>query len=141
MRKRMVRDRTRTVAQRLLLCAVAVTVAVAPLTFGQTGPRPDDRVVRERVDALLKQMTLEEKIGQLSQLFDFGEVKKIDEAVAGGHVGSLLFVTAQADINRFQHLACDKTRVHIPLIFGYDVIHGFRTICPVSIAMAASWDP
>jgi len=141
MRKTMVRDRTKALAQRLLLCAVAATLAIAPLTFGQTGPRPDDRVVRERVDALLKQMTLEEKIGQLSQLFDFGEVKKIDEAVAGGHVGSLLFVTDPAEINRFQHVAVDKTRVHIPLIFGYDVIHGFRTIFPVPIAMAASWDP
>jgi len=57
-------------------------------------------------------MTLR-KDGQLSQLFDFGEVKKIDEAVAGGHVGSLLFVTDPAEINRFQHLAVDKTRVHI----------------------------
>jgi len=53
----------------------------------------------------------------------------------------LLFVTDPAEINRFQHLAVDKTRVHIPLIFGYDVIHGFRTIFPVPIAMAASWDP
>src|SRR6266404_7622366 len=140
MRKK-TRTRTKALAQRLLVCAVAVTVAIAPLTFGQTGSRPDDRVVRERVDALLKQMTLEEKIGQLSQLFDFGEVKKIDEAVAGGHAGSLLFVTDPAEINRFQHLAVDKTRVHIPLIFGYDVIHGFRTIFPVPIAMAASWDP
>src|SRR5712672_36008 len=134
---------TKALAQKLLVCAVAVTLAIAPLAFGQSssGPRPDDRVVRERVDALLKQMTLEEKIGQLSQLFDFGEVKKIDEAVAGGHVGSLLFVTDPAEINRFQHVAVDKTRVHIPLIFGYDVIHGFRTIFPVPIAMAASWDP
>jgi len=134
---------TKALAQKLLVCAVAVTLAIAPLAFGQSssGPRPDDRVVRERVDALLKQMTLEEKIGQLSQLFDFGEVKKIDEAVAGGHAGSLLFVTDPAEINRFQHLAVDKTRVHIPLIFGYDVIHGFRTIFPVPIAMAASWDP
>jgi len=139
----MVRDRTKALVQRLLLCAVAVTVAIAPLTFGQSssGSRPDDQVVRERVNALLKQMTLEEKIGQLSQLFDFGEVKKIDEAVVGGHVGSLLFVTDPAEINRFQRLAVDKTRVHIPLIFGYDVIHGFRTIFPVPIAMAASWDP
>ncbi len=141
MRKKTRLIRTTALAQRLFVCAVAV--AIAPLAFGQSssGSRPDERVVRERVDALLKQMTLEEKIGQLSQLFDFGEVKKIDEAVVGGHVGSLLFVTDPAEINRFQHLAVDKTRVHIPLIFGFDVIHGFRTIFPVPIAMAASWDP
>jgi beta-glucosidase len=102
------------------------------------------------VDALLKQMTLEEKIGQLSQLFDFGKDKPkdmtldqrtLDEAITGGRVGSLLFVTDPAEINRLQHLAVDRSRVHIPLIFGYDVIHGFRTIFPVPIAMAASWDP
>jgi beta-glucosidase len=135
------RTRTKAFAQGLFVCALVVSTL--PLAFGQgsSASRPDDRIVRERVDALLKQMTLEEKIGQLSQLFDFGEVKKIDEAVVGGHVGSLLFVTDPAEINRFQHLAVDKTRVHIPLIFGYDVIHGFRTIFPVPIAMAASWDP
>src|SRR6267142_2119230 len=124
------RTRTKAFAQGFFVCALVVSTL--PLAFGQSssGSRPDDQVVRERVDALLKQMTLEEKIGQLSQLFDFGEVKKIDEAVVGGHVGSLLFVTDPAEINRFQHLAVDKTRVHIPLIFGYDVIHGFRTIFP-----------
>ncbi len=55
--------------------------------------------------------------------------------------GSLLFVTDPATINRLQHMAVEKTRLHIPLIFGFDVIHGFRTIFPVPIAMAASWDP
>jgi beta-glucosidase len=141
MRKKTRRDRTRIRARRFLTCLLAV--ATAPVSFAQTssGPAPDDRVVHERVDALLRQMTLGEKIGQLSQLFDFGEVKKIDEEVTAGRVGSLLFVTDPAEINRFQHLAVDKTRLHIPLIFGYDVIHGFRTIFPVPIGMAASWDP
>ena len=84
------RTRTKAFAQGFFVCALVVSTL--PLAFGQSssGSRPDDRVVRERVEALLKQMTLEEKIGQLSQLFDFGEVKKIDEAVVGGHVGSLL---------------------------------------------------
>jgi beta-glucosidase len=87
-------------------------------------------------------MTLEEKIGQLSQLFDFPQSKTpIDEEVSKGEVGSLLFVTDPVEINRLQHLAVEKTRLHIPLIFGFDVIHGFRTIFPVPIAMAASWDP
>jgi beta-glucosidase len=137
--------------QRLFACALAVLST--PLAFGQAGPSaaaPDDRAVRERVEALLKQMTVEEKIGQLSQLFDFGKDKPkdmtldqstLDELIAGGRVGSLLFVTDPAEINRMQHLAVEKTRSHIPLIFGYDVIHGFRTIFPVPIAMAASWDP
>ncbi len=117
--------------------------AIAPLTSSQTPATapPDDAAVHQRADALLKEMTLEEKIGQLSQLFDFGKSKEIDDAVAKGQLGSLLFVTDPVETNRLQHLAVDKTRLHIPLIFGFDVIHGFRTIFPVPIAMAASWDP
>jgi len=150
MRRKTRRTRTRTLAQRLLVCALAVAIGPSAIAQTSSGTAPDDRVVRERVDALLKQMTLEEKIGQLSQLFDFGKDKPkdmtldqrtLDEAITGGRVGSLLFVTDPAEINRLQHLAVDRSRVHIPLIFGYDVIHGFRTIFPVPIAMAASWDP
>ena len=117
--------------------------AIAPLTSSQTPATapPGDAAVHQSADALLKEMTLEEKIGQLSQLFDFGKSKEIDDAVAKGELGSLLFVTDPAETNRLQHLAVDKTRLHIPLIFGFDVIHGFRTIFPVPIAMAASWDP
>jgi len=111
-------------------------VACGTLAFPQSGPTVD-----QRVDDLLKQMTTEEKIGQLSQLFDFGDPKPIEAEVAKGHLGSLLFVTDPAVINRFQHMAVEQTRLHIPLIFGFDVIHGFRTIFPVPIAMAASWDP
>lgn len=130
-----------TFARKISLCALALSAA--PLTSAQissTAPL-DDHVVQQRVDALLKEMTLEEKIGQLSQLFDFGKVKPIEDAVVNNRVGSLLFVTDPAEINRFQHLAVEQTRLHIPLIFGYDVIHGFRTIFPVPLAMAASWDP
>jgi beta-glucosidase len=120
-----------------------LVLAIAPLAFGQTPATapPDDAAVRERANLLLKQMTLEEKTGQLSQLFDFGKEKAIDDAVSKGQLGSLLFVTDPAEINRLQHLAVEKARLHIPLIFGFDVIHGFRTIFPVPIAMAASWDP
>ena len=113
------------------------------LTFAQASSNtpPDEQVVRQRVDALLKEMTLEEKIGQLNQLFKFAPSKEIDDAVARGQLGSLLFVTDPKEINRLQHLAVENTRMHIPLIFGFDVIHGFRTIFPVPLAMAASWDP
>jgi len=123
---------------KLVLCAVSAWMTV--MAPAQTGPM-DDRTVDKRVNELMAQMTPEEKIGQLSQLFMFAPSKSIDDAVAKGQVGSLLFVTNPATINRLQHLAVEKTRLHIPLIFGFDVIHGFRTIFPVPIAMAASWDP
>jgi beta-glucosidase len=127
----------------VIALAFALALSFIPLSFCQTSSAtpPGDQAVHQRVDSLLKAMTLDEKIGQLSQLFDFRTEKAIDDAVAKGRVGSLLFVTDPSEINRLQHLAVDQTRLHIPLIFGFDVIHGFRTIFPVPIAMAASWDP
>jgi beta-glucosidase len=85
-------------------------------------------------------MTTDEKIGQLSQIFVFG-TKHAEELSRAGNLGSVLFVTDPAQINRLQHAAVDGSRLHIPLMFGLDVIHGFRTIFPVPIGMAASWDP
>ncbi len=92
-----------------------------------------------KANALLAQLTLEEKIGQISQFFAFPGMP-IDDAVKTGRVGSLLFVTDPKEINRLQDLAA-QSRLRIPLIFGFDVIHGFRTIFPVPLGMAASWDP
>jgi beta-glucosidase len=101
--------------------------------------RAQDEVSR-RADALVAQMTLDEKIGQLNQLFVFGNPPS-DAQVRGGTIGSLLFVSDPAVVNRLQHTAVEGSRLHIPILFGFDVIHGWRTIFPVPIAMAASWDP
>lgn len=65
----------------------------------------------------------------------------VESALREGVAGSLLFVTDPAEINRLQRLAVDGNRLGIPVLFGFDVIHGLRTILPVPIAMAASWDP
>lgn len=120
----------------MLKSAACLTVLIATgSALAQTGP------VERRVDRLLAQMTLQEKIGQLSQLFVLGDPAQAEDRVAKGQVGSLLFVADPKVINRLQHAAVDRTRLHIPLIFGFDVIHGFRTIFPVPIALAASWDP
>ncbi len=93
------------------------------------------------VDALIRRMTLEEKIEQMSQiaLNEPQTVPPEDQARKG--VGSFLFITDPVRINRLQHIAVEESRLHIPLIFGFDVIHGFRTIYPVPLALAASWDP
>src|SRR5215471_12101522 len=101
-----------------------------------------DDQARSFVDDLLKKMTLEEKVGQMSQVaLNTPDRSTRDERVLKGEVGSFLFVRDPKEIDRLQHLAVEKGRLHIPLIFGFDVIHGFRTIYPVPIAMAASWDP
>ena len=67
--------------------------------------------------------------------------KMVEGSVTAGGATSLLFVTDPAEINRLQRLAVEDSRLGIPLLFGFDVIHGLRTILPVPIAMAASWDP
>jgi beta-glucosidase len=123
-----------------------------------TGSGHDDAEVAERVDALIARMTVAEKAGQLTQYFYFGSLPSegnqdapgaplpgqaaaVEAALARGEVGSLLLVTDPAEVNRLQRLAVAGNRHGIPVVFGFDVIHGLRTIFPVPIAMAASWDP
>jgi beta-glucosidase len=107
--------------------------------------------IEERVEELLAAMTLEEKAGQLTQYFYFGtpdaavgttvqEGGEVEEAMRRGGVGSLLFQTDPGAINRLQRSTIEGNRHGIPALFGFDVIHGLRTIFPVPIAMAASWD-
>lgn len=99
-------------------------------------------VQADRVEALLAAMTVEEKAGQLSQFFVFERGSEPVEAeIAAGRVGAVLFVRDPAEIARLQRVAVEQTRLGIPLLFAFDVIHGLRTIFPVPIAMAASWDP
>ena len=117
------------------------SLAQTSQTHVTRSPAPDAEV-KKRVDTLLQQMTPEEKVGQMSQLFLFTKPDAaIESRLAKGQLGSLLFVTDPAVINHLQHVAVEQSRLHIPLLFGFDVIHGFRTIFPVPIAMAASWDP
>jgi beta-glucosidase len=136
----MIVSKTALSARRILLALYAAAL-LAPSVLAQTSAPPSDQAVHQRVESLLKQMNQEEKLGQLNQLFMFGPSQAIEDGVKKGEVGSLLFVTDPTQINRLQHLAVDNSRLHIPLIFGFDVIHGFRTIFPVPLAMAASWDP
>lgn len=109
----------------------------------QAGPFSAE--ARQKAEDLLKQMTLDEKVGQLNQ--SAGIVipglanDKPDDLIVQGRVGSILWLTDVKEINRLQHLAVEKSRLHIPILFGFDVIHGYRTVFPVPLAMASSWDP
>ena len=106
---------------------------------------PSDAEVSARAKALIAQMTPDEKAGQLSQYFYIAQfpplAKAVDDDIAQGRASSLLFVTDPAQINHAQRIAVEKTRLKIPLLFAFDVIHGLRTIMPVPLGMAASWDP
>lgn len=106
-----------------------------------------NKALNKKVDALLGKMTLDEKVGQLVQ-FSAGAPtgpgtgrESYDAMIAEGQVGSLLNVADAKKANAFQHIAMEKSRLHIPLLFGLDVIHGYKTIFPVPLALASSFDP
>jgi len=103
-----------------------------------------DAKIKTKVEELLAKMTLEEKIGQLTQVggVQFGpNMPKPEDVIKQGQAGSVLWVNDPVTINRLQKIAVEQTRLHIPVIFGLDVIHGFHTIYPMPLALAASWDP
>ena len=131
----------------LLMLASLVSLPAA----AQSAPIPNAQLasseLNARVDSLLKKMTLEEKLGQLTQ-YNVGDATgpnasnlKYDDLAAKGQVGSFLNVVTADATNHFQHIAVEKSRLHIPLVFGQDVIHGHRTTFPSPLAIAASWDP
>jgi len=121
----------------------SVLVAAAAMAAAQSPPVSEEST--RRAQALLKQMTVEEKIGQLnlSSGVNLGDLapRTTDEMIAQGRVGAILWLTNTKEINRLQHLTVEKSRLHIPILFGLDVIHGYRTLFPVPLAMASSWDP
>src|SRR6202158_4193416 len=100
-----------------------------------------------RIESLLPGMTLEEKIGQLVQ-YSAGQATgpgtgrtDYKDMIARGQIGALLNVIDTPLVNEYQHIAVEKSRLHIPLLFGLDVIHGFRTEFPIPLGMASTWDP
>ncbi len=122
------------------LSIAAVAVLVAARCASPQSSISGDREIDRKVEALLGQMTVEEKIGQLTQSFHFVNNAKSDQRVINGELGAYVQETDPAEINRLQHLAVEKSRLHIPLIFMMDVIHGYGITFPVPIATAASWD-
>ena len=125
--------------RRNTLC-IAVTLALgsgAPATLAAQRPATE-----QHIDSLLARMTLEEKLGQLNQLsVDQQPTAEQLAQVRKGLVGSLFNLTGAAATRDAQRVAMTESRLHIPLIFGHDVIHGYRTIFPIPLGEAASWDP
>jgi len=100
-----------------------------------------------RVESLLSKMTLDEKIGQLVQ-YSAGQPTgpgtgrtDYEDMIAKGQIGALFNISTAKETNAYQRLAVEKSRLKIPIVFGLDVIHGFRTVFPVPLAMASTWDP
>jgi beta-glucosidase len=111
------------------------------------GPNLVDALVEQKMDVLLRKMTLEEKVGQLVQ-YSVGQPAgpvtgptEYKDMIIKGEVGALFNITTARDSNAYQRLAVENSRLKIPLIFGLDVIHGFRTGFPIPLGLASTWDP
>ncbi|HYY72745.1 MAG TPA: glycoside hydrolase family 3 N-terminal domain-containing protein, partial [Candidatus Bathyarchaeia archaeon] len=134
----------------LLLCPLAPPSAPS----SERAPHSDssaaalsDLGIEKKIDELLHKMTLEEKVGQLVQ-YSAGQPTgpgtgrtDYDDMIRKGEVGALFNITTARQVNAFQHVAVEQSRLHIPLLFGLDVIHGFRTEFPVPLGLSASWNP
>ncbi|HZD04799.1 MAG TPA: glycoside hydrolase family 3 N-terminal domain-containing protein, partial [Longimicrobiales bacterium] len=126
------------------VCSAPLLWALAACSSGSSRPAAQ---ADPFVDSILGLMTLEEKVGQLTQWRgvwgDTGPVVEEggEDEVRNGEVGSFLGVYGADYTRRLQRIAVEESRLGIPLLFAHDVIHGFRTIFPVPLAEASSWDP
>jgi beta-glucosidase len=127
----------------LALLAASNLLVLAPNVCAQRPASANPQTAEQRADALLKQMTLVEKIGQLNQGAGamLADAPPADDQIRKGLAGSILWVSEPAAINRIQKVAVEESRLHIPLLIGLDVIHGYHTIFPPPLAMSATWDP
>jgi beta-glucosidase len=113
-----------------------------PLTAAKPKAPGAHSSIDAKVKSLLAKMTLEEKIGQLVQYSPWKSTEdKIKGETAEGKVGSLLNVFGAKNANEYQKIAVEKTRLHIPLLLGLDVIHGYKTIFPIPLAEDCAWNP
>ena len=102
----------------------------------------NDLKAKAKIEDLISQMTIEEKIGQMSQLAGTsGLDERLLDAIRNGEVGSVLNQVGVADLNELQRVAVEESRLGIPIIFARDVIHGFQTMMPIPLGQAATWNP
>jgi beta-glucosidase len=131
----------------LLLGSGTALHSQAPATPEKSSRGIADASLDTRAQSILQHMTLEEKVGQLVQ-YSAGQPTgpgtgrtDYEDMIARGQIGSLFNVVDPHQINTYQHIAVEKSRLHIPILFGLDVIHGFKTEFPIPLGLASTWDP
>src|SRR6202163_724554 len=121
-----------------------LTIFLVLVSVGLT--QAQDAKMNDYVSKLMGRMTVEEKIGQLNLVIPGGAVtgtvvrKDVDSKIRAGNVGGLFGITGPDKVRQAQDIAVKDSRLHIPLIFGLDVIHGHRTIFPIPLGLSCSWD-
>ncbi len=145
---------TKIIRPRIISSAFLFSGIFIALSVGSLAQMPvsqadgiTDKNLDVRIESILRQMTLEEKVGQLVQYSagqptgpgtgrsDYGDM------IARGQISSLFNVVDPREINKYQKIAMEKSRLHIPILFGLDVIHGFKTEFPIPLGLASTWDP
>lgn len=122
-----------------ILAGVLMSMAMVACNMQPAGHSTDE-VIAHKVDSLLAQMTLEEKLGQMNQLSPWN-YDELAERVRKGEVGSILNYVDAETVNKIQKVAVEESRLGIPLLMARDVIHGYKTIFPIPLGQAASFDP
>jgi beta-glucosidase len=135
---------------KIIIAGIFVLIGFGTINAQQKPHLDKTKPIEERIDLLMKQMTLEEKVGQMNQYNGFWEVtgpapkggnaELKYEHLRKGWVGSMLTVRGVKQVRAVQKIAVEETRLGIPLIIGFDVIHGYKTLSPIPLAEAASWD-
>lgn len=117
-------------------CLLLLLLAACSQTQGNK-----DKIIEDKVESLLSHMTLEEKIGQMNQISSYGNIEDMSVLIKKGEVGSILNEVDPVRVNALQRVAVEESRLGIPLLIARDVIHGFKTIFPIPLGQAASFDP
>lgn len=123
-----------------LLLACLIFISVCACT-GKGNSKSKDVAIKAQIEELLLQMTLEEKIGQMNQISSFGNIEDMSGLIKKGQVGSILNEVDPQKINALQRVAMEESRLGIPILIARDVIHGFKTIFPIPLGQAASFNP
>ena len=129
--------RKRTAVAAVFVLAAALLAGGGAFAAGRPGSQPAAQSIESKVNALLAKMTIDEKLEQLQLLSD----GQITDADAQKGVGGVFSLTDPVKINHFQHVAVEQSRLHIPILFAFDTIHGFRTVFPTPLGEASSFDP
>ncbi|MGI9237410.1 MAG: beta-glucosidase BglX [Woeseiaceae bacterium] len=125
------------------MATICSALVISTMSTSLANPQIDEQSITRQVAALLAEMTLGEKIGQMNQVnaSDDDTSDELRDAIAAGRVGSLLNQVDVDTVNEFQRIAMRESRLGIPLLIGRDVIHGFKTVMPIPLGQAASWNP
>ena len=122
----------------LMLAVLAAVVSCQERKTTTVGSTPE---IEQRVERLLSRMTLAEKIGQMNQVSAGGDVANYADALRKGQIGSILNEVDPVKVNEFQRISLEESRLGIPLLVARDVIHGYHTVFPIPLGLAATFDP